>query len=93
MYFVLLAGFIPEFLTTAMLFALCFFTVVGVKYVIVLIKEYLPKSESSIPKKRKKPLSHSKIKRAKVKSRDDSLSRTLEIDPEKIDRIYVKKSS
>lgn len=92
MYLILLVGFITDFLATSCLFVLCAFTVVGAKYFIVLIKEYLPKKKVSIPAKNKKPLQTPK-KRAKVNSNKIKPIRSIEIDPAQIDRIYVKKSS
>ena len=58
----------------------------------LVIKEYLPKKEIYIPQENKKPLPPRK-KRAKVYSSSIKPIRSIEIDPTKIDRIYVKKSS
>ena len=92
MYYLLLAGFVSDFLATFCLFVSCTLIVFGTKFVFLVIKEYLPKNEISIPEENKKPLPHQK-KRAKVYSSSIKPIRSIEIDPTKIDRIYVKKSS
>ena len=93
MYYLTLSGFISEFLTTGALFVLCFLAVVGAKYLLLSVKEYLPKTKLSIPQKSKKPLQPPKKRRAKVISSNIKPIRSIEIDPNQIDRIYVKKSS
>lgn len=92
MYLLLLTGFITDFLATFCLFILCIIAVLGTKYFIILIKEYLPKNKISIPKKSKKPLQPQK-KVAKANSNEVKPIRSIEIDPTQVDRIYVKKSS
>lgn len=76
------------FLFTATLFAICFFTVVGIKLVLITLKNRFekpsPPPEQPKPKRkysaRKKPASTSAVK-------------SIEINPDEIDRIYVRKSS
>ena len=92
MYVLLLSGFVGDFLATLALFAICVILVFGAKFSILVIKEYLPKKEIYIPQENKKPLPPRK-KRAKVYSSSIKPIRSIEIDPTKIDRIYVKKSS
>lgn len=92
MYSLLLSSFIVHFFTTFGLFVLCAVTVVGTKYLLIALREYLPKKDVSIPKKNKKPLPTQK-KSAKVITTNSKPVRSIEIDPSLIDKIYVKKSS
>lgn len=81
-----LSSFIIGFLCTGTLFVLCFLVVVGFNAVLNAIKERLVKRENS-----QSPIPKTKRKR---KARPDpNPVRSIEIDPEQIDRIYVKKTS
>lgn len=64
------------------LYALCFFLVVGIKVCLFFIK---PKKHAKLPTSQSSSVKPAPKKRNSVKS--------IEIDPDYIDRIYVKKSS
>ena len=82
----LLSSFLVGFLSTAFLFVLSIIIVLGVKYLLIIIKSFtvkdLPKTSEN-----KKP----SYKRKKRKA--PTPQRSIEIDPSQVDRIYVKKSS
>ena len=67
-----------------LLYAFCFFLVVGVKVVIYFFK--VPKNNVEKPK----PTS---VSPRKIPERPRKSVKSIEIDPDFIDRIYVKKSS
>lgn len=74
------------FIFTAALFAICFFLVVGIKFFLLTIKTYgSTKTEiaATKPEKVKPAVKKHKTERRKLKS--------IEINPDEIDRIYVRK--
>lgn len=79
----LLISFFGGLLATAFLFAISFFTVIGVKKAYYKILETFPKKHA-ISKKEKQEQPAPRKKRAPIRS--------IEINPEEIDRIYVKKT-
>ena len=83
----LLSSFLVGFLSTAFLFVLSIIIVLGVKYLLILIKSFtvkdLPKTSEN-----KNPSSYKRKKRKVL-----TPQRSIEIDPSQVDRIYVKKSS
>ena len=83
----LLSSFLVGFLSTAFLFVLSIIIVLGVKYLLIIIKSFtvkdLPKTNEN-----KKPSSYKRKKR-----KAPTPQRSIEIDPSQVDRIYVKKSS
>lgn len=84
-----LSLFIMGFICTACLLLLCFFTVIGVKFALLTFKDafnFNPKLKDNIapPQKKKRTKKHT----AKIQP-----SRSIEIDPDQIDKIYVKKIS
>lgn len=86
------ATFLDGFLCTAFLFIVCFLSVIGGKTVYLAIKRYLPqKPEPAVepPKQETNP----KPKRRKPRNKKPAAVRSIEIDPNEIDKIYVKKSS
>ncbi len=90
MYYLLNAPFILDFITTIGLFILCFLIVIGSKSAITAIKELLPKPKPKITK----DVNTAKRQVAHRKSRPVAKPvRSIEIDPEQVDRIYVKKIS
>ncbi|MBQ7235929.1 MAG: hypothetical protein IKB30_00265 [Clostridia bacterium] len=82
-------SFTLGFLCTAMLFALCFLSVIGTKTVFLYIKRFLPAKKIEIPPPEDKP----KKKTAPRAPKSPQVVRSIEIDPSTVDRIYVKKSS
>ena len=76
------------FLFTATLFATCFFTVVGIKLVLITLKSKFKDTSARIeqpkPKRNTVP---------KPKPKSVSAVKSIEINPDEIDRIYVRKSS
>lgn len=85
------SSFIIGFLYTASLFFLCFFLVLGIKSVYLALKKYLGEK---LYKQLAPPPTPEPIKKAVRKRKSASKPiRSIEIDPDKIDRIYVKKIS
>ena len=80
-------SFLNGFIYTATLFLLCLVFVVGVKAIIVSVRLKLNKHET--PKQASKPIEKPK----KQPPKPIKPIRSIEINPEEIDRIYVKKSS
>ena len=74
------------------LFALSVLIVLGTKIIYLYIKQYFPKAPiKTIAPARKEP---SPTKRKRTPRTIKSVPvRTIEIDPNEVDRIYVKKSS
>jgi hypothetical protein len=68
-----------------------FLVVIGSKVAISSLKQLFPKQQTSIPKEsQNKP---AKPYKKTKKCTTDTPIRSIEIDPDKIDRIYVKKIS
>lgn len=88
MLYLLNAPFILDFAVTLVLFGLCFIVVAGVKVVIFSIKELLPKPKQQPEAKKSAPVPKVRTKPKAVKP-----IRSIEINPDEIDRIYVKKIS
>ncbi len=80
----LLISFFGGFLATSFLFAISFFTVIGVKKAYYKLLEAFPK-KPVVSTKTIQPEKAPRKKRAPIRS--------IEINPDEIDRIYVKKSS
>ncbi len=83
----LLSSFLVGFLSTAFLFVLSIIIVLGVKYLLIIIKSFTVK-DAPMKSENKKPSSYKRKKRKAI-----SPQRSIEIDPSQVDRIYVKKSS
>ena len=66
-------------------FCLCFFTVIGVKYAWICFKSRHDKSRNTEQETEQ-------VKKVKTK-RTYKPIKSIEINPEEVDRIYVKKSS
>ncbi len=75
------------FFTTLCIFLLSLFLVLGVKSAREFIASRLPKKKAPTP-----PLKEEKPKPARAK-KTPSTVRSIEINPDEIDRIYVKKIS
>ena len=89
MNYLLNAPFALDFLATVSLFLLCFVSVVGVKTAINALKDLFPKPVAPI-----KPQTNNVKKTVnRTKRRATTPIRSIEIDPEQVDRIYVKKIS
>ena len=86
------SSFVIGFICTGALFALCFLVVVGFKVVILAIKDRFSK-----PKPIEQPAEQVKSPEPKKRKRKPKTTskpiRSIEIDPDQIDRIYVKKIS
>ena len=83
-------SFTLGFICTCALFAFSFLTVIGFKTVVVYLKKFLPQPSVSTP-----PQSKPKRQRKKRKAeqpKPPTPVRSIEIDPQQIDRIYVKKT-
>ena len=74
------------FFLTLFIFVLCVFLVLGAKSSLTLVKKYLPKKQSPAPVTERKP-------KATRRKKSPSPVRSIEINPDEIDRIYVKKIS
>ena len=83
-------SFFLGLLCTVGLFTFSFITVVGVKAIIFAVLDSVNK-----PQPQKEPLKPEKKKQPVVKKRSTPSKpiRSIEIDPDQIDRIFVKKSS
>lgn len=90
MNYLLNAPFILDFFATTGLFCLCFITVIGCKVAINALKDLFPKPTRTI----NKPIENDKKPAVRQKRRAPAKPvRSIEIDPEQVDRIYVKKIS
>ncbi len=81
-----IANFLLGLLCTGGLFILCFLVVVGAKMVTLSFKEKFIHKSPPQPKA-------TVIKRQKRTPSPPKPVRSIEIDPEQVDRIYVKKIS
>jgi hypothetical protein len=72
------------FTVTLSLFALCFVAVIGVKAIIYYVQALFPEKNEKIGARKRK-----------IKSRAKTVKpiKSIEINPDEIDRIYVKKIS
>lgn len=82
------SSFLLGLICTSALFVICYIVVVGIKYIYLsffaVYKKPIPKVINSVdkPTPKKQP-----------PKRSNTPIRSIEIDPEQIDKIYVKKSS
>lgn len=88
MNYLLNAPFILDFSVTLVLFGLCFITVIGIKVIIYSIKDLFPKTKTPTCEQ-VQPIR----KRKKARRKTLSPVRSIEINPDEIDKIYVKKIS
>lgn len=92
MNYLLNAPFILDFIATATLFALCFFIVVGAKVFLSSIESISTKpkpiAQNATSTTPKQPEKHKTVRRLPKKP-----IRSIEINPDEVDRIYVKKIS
>ena len=82
----ILTSFVGDFLCTAFLFTLCLLITLGCKLIIIAVKTKFQKQQPPPQKEPQKP------KTPKPKKKPSTV-RSIEIDPEEIDRIYVRKIS
>ena len=83
-------SFTLGFICTCALFAFSFLTVIGFKTVVIYLKKFLPQQNiTATPQE--KPKRHRK-KRKTEQPKPTTPVRSIEIDPQQIDRIYVKKT-
>lgn len=92
MIYLLNAPFILDFIATACLFVLCYLVVVGFKVALSSLKEFFPKRENVIPKDTQTKTVKLTTKKSKRRAVSKPV-RSIEINPDEIDRIYVKKIS
>lgn len=83
-------SFTLGFMCTIALFAFSFLTVVGFKTVVSALKRWFPQS-STTPTRQEKPKKQRKKSKTE-QQKTPSPVRSIEIDPQQIDRIYVKKT-
>ena len=88
MYYLLNSPFILDLTATLSLFILCFLVVIGTKTVFAYVKSLFPKTKAT-PLEPKKEQPAPKRTYRKV----SKPIRSIEINPEEIDRIYVKRIS
>ena len=79
-------SFFIGFICTTGLFALCFFCIVGIKFAFITLKNYFPKKIEQTPPQKK-------VIHKPKKPTTPTAVRSIDIDPNSIDRIYVKKIS
>ena len=96
----LLSTFLPGLGLTILLFAACFIAVVGVKTVFFSVKDIVAryKSAENPAKKPAEPIKPAikpsqTAKRRVYKRKIPRPERSIEINPNEIDRIYVRRSS
>lgn len=96
----LLSSFLPGLGLTILLFAACFIAVVGVKTVFFSVKDIVSRYKSAEKPAEKsaeqvKPATKptQTAKRRVYKRRIPRPERSIEINPNEIDRIYVRRSS
>ena len=81
--------FVLDFFVTALLFIICLFITVGFQVVSLSLKEFFQKPAPPTPVKAQvAPTTDTPKPRRKRKRKP---VRSIEIDPDEIDRIYVKK--
>ncbi len=88
MIFLLNTPFVLDFAVTFALFGTCFLSVIAIKILVLSVKAYFPKPIKQTPnvkKFTKKP--------KKLTPKTENPVRSIEINPDEIDRIYVKKIS
>ena len=85
--FNILSSFLVGFLSTAFLFIMSVIIVLGIKTLLIMIKDLAVQNTPPVAEN-KKPSPPKRKKRKVI-----SPQRSIEIDPSQIDRIYVKKSS
>ena len=83
----ILSSFLVGFLSTSFLFVLSLIIVLGVKYLRLMIKDFMVKDTPKVQDKAPSPV------RKRKRRKPQSDKRSIEIDPSEIDRIFVKKSS
>jgi len=89
MIYLINSSFIAEFSATAILFILCFLSVLGVKSLYYAIKDFFPTRKRIAKEKTAQHEKHVKLpKKKQIKP-----IRSIEINPDEVDRIYVKKIS
>ena len=87
------SSFVIGLLCTGSLFATCFLLVVGFKAILYAVKERLVKPQQAPPEPEVKPIKKAQKKRKRKPTSIPKPVRSIEIDPEQVDRIYVKKIS
>ena len=80
------SSFFLGLLYTTMLFVICFLLVIGAKTVFNTLKKYLPENKTPPPVEKPSP------KKKPSSPKNPGVIRTIEIDPNQVDRIYVKKA-
>ena len=81
-------SFISGLFCTGLLFFISLVSVIGCKVIAVKINRLFPKKQTV-----QTPIESDKPQAPKKRKRKPSTVRSIEIDPEQIDRIYVKKIS
>ncbi len=84
------SNFLLGFLCTGTLFSMCYLIVVGAKIFLLAIKE---KFTVVLPPPKIPPAPRKSVKKKRKPKSIPKPVRSIEIDPEQVDRIYVKKIS
>jgi hypothetical protein len=87
------SSFVIGLLCTGSLFATCFLLVVGFKAILYAVKERLIKPPKAPPEPEVKSIKRVQTKHKRKPKPVPKPVRSIEIDPEQVDRIYVKKIS
>lgn len=82
-----LTSFLMGLSCTLFLFVLSVILVLGVKMLVLMVKDLRSPQQISQPQKKRKRT------RANPKPKQATVVRSIEIDPSQVDKIYVKKSS
>ena len=84
--------FIAGLSCTLLLFVICLFLVVGAKSIFLYVKsKFLPEKQEPMPEKRQ--TKKSTATKRKIKPKTLKPVRSIEINPDEIDKIYVKNIS
>lgn len=90
----LLSPFIVDLICTCFLFVLSVLIVLGGKMLVLMVYEFVSKKTAlSKPVQQIQPKIKSTTPKKSKSTKKPSIVRSIEIDPEHVDKIYVKKSS
>ncbi len=90
----LLSPFIVDFICTFFLFVFSVIIVLGGKMLILIVYDFIfKKTALSQPVQQSQPKAKSTAPKKSKSTKKPSIVRSIEIDPEHVNKIYVKKSS
>ena len=87
----LLLSFFNDFLSTLFLFILSGVVVISAKALSLYLSTVFPKPKETPPVEKEQPIAQRKRTQPKPQKPSNGVITSIEIDPSKVDRIYVKK--